>query len=243
MKHRIHEALIARTTISIAILVWQYLELEADQGDIIKRAVLEAYSKKRAWLQIPSVSTELSFRNSETSVTLQGFVLEDGGSEVTARGMAFGTVFNPTIYDQTESSGSGTGEFAVELNGLTEVTYYARTYATNSAGTAYGNCISFTGSGTTGVEETSASETDLKIYPNPTSGITTLSFQMESSKSMVVNIIDLKGQLVDHRDLGILLQGENMIQLDLSSLQGGIYHLQLSNNGKVFTAGKLLIVH
>lgn len=243
LKHRIHDALIAPTTISIAILVWQYLEQEGDQGDIIKRAVLEALSKKRAWLQIPTVTTELINRNSATSVTLQGFVLEDGGSELTDRGIAFGTVYNPTIYDQTESSGTGTGEFTVELNGLTEGTYYARTYATNSDGTAYGNCISFTGSGTVGVEETRASEQDLKVYPNPSSGITSLSFQMESSKSMVLNITDMKGQLVDHRDLGILPQGENMIQLDLSSLHGGIYHLQLSNNGTTITAGKLLIVH
>jgi len=243
LKHRIHDALIAPTTLSVAIQVWYYLEREGDQGDIIKRAVLEAYSKKRAWVQIPTVTTELSIRNSATSVTLQGLVLEDGGAEVTSRGIALAMVYNPTIYDQTESSGTGTGEFTVDLNGLTEGTYYARTYATNSAGTAYGNCISFTGSGTTGVDETSPSENDLKIYPNPTSGITSLGFQMKSSKSMVLNIIDLKGQVVDHRDLGIFPQGENLVQLDLSSLQGGLYYLQLSNNGIINTTRKLMIVH
>lgn len=243
LKHRIHDALIAPTTLSVAIQVMYYLEREIDQGDIIKRAVLEAYSKKREWLQIPTVTTELSVRNSATSVTLQGLVLENGGAEVTSRGIALATFYNPTIYDQIESSGTGTGEFTVEVNGLTEGTYYARTYATNSAGTAYGNCISFTGSSATGLEEIKAFEIDLKIYPNPTSGIASLSFKMESSKGVVLNIIDLKGQVVDHRDLGILLQGENMVQLDLSSLHGGIYHLQLSNYGTIIATRKLLIVH
>lgn len=243
LKRRIVDAPIAPTTLSVAIQVMYYLEREIDQGDMLKRAVLEAYSKKRGWLQTPTVTTELSNRNSATSVTLQGLVLEDGGSEVTSRGIVMATCYNPTIYDQIESSGTGTGEFTVEVNGLTEGTYYARTYATNSAGTAYGNCISFSGSGATGLEEIRASETDLTIYPNPTSGVTSLRFQMETSKRMVLNIIDLKGQLVDHRDLGMLQQGENMVQLDLSSLHGGIYHLQLSNHGTIFATRKLLIVH
>jgi len=243
LKHRIQDALIAPTTQSVAIQVMYFLEREIDQGDILKRAVLEAYSKKRGWLQTPTVTTELSNRNSATSVTLQGLVLEDGGAEVTSRGIALATYYNPTIYDQIESSGTGTGEFTIEVNGLTEGAYYARTYATNSAGTAYGNCISFSGSGATGLEEIRASETDLKIYPNPTSGMASLRFQMESSKSMVLNIIDLKGQVVDHRDLGILPLGENTVQLDLSSLHGGIYHLQLSNQETIIATRKLLIVH
>jgi len=141
--------------------------------------------------------------------------LEDGGSEVPSRGIALGTSCNPTIYDRIESSGTGTGEFTVEVNGLTEGRYYARTNAANSAGTAYGNCISFTGSGATGLEEIRASETDSNIYPNPTSGVTSLRFQMESSK--------------------------NMVQVDLSSLHEGIYHLQLSNLGTIVATRKLLI--
>jgi len=243
LKHRIQDALIAPTTLSVAIQVRFFMQREAEQGDIIKRAVLEAYSKKKEWLQVPTVTTELSNRNSATSVTLQGLVLENGGAEVTSRGIALATSYNPTIYDQTESSGSGTGEFTVDVNSLTERTYYARTYATNSAGTAYGNCISFSGSGATGLDQISLFETDLTIYPNPTSGISTLSFQMESSKSMVLTIIDLKGQLVDHRDLGMLPQGENTVQLDLSSLHGGIYNLQLSTHGTIVATRKLLIVH
>lgn len=94
-----------------------------------------------------------------------------------------------------------------------------------------------------GVEEPVASEKDLKIYPNPSSGITTLSFRLEASKYMVSNIIDLKGQLVDYRNLGILIKGENMVQLELSSLHEGIYHLQFSNNETIYTTRKLMIVH
>jgi len=212
-------------------------------GSWISLTILWVLSKKTEWIQIPTVTTEILVRNSATSVTLQGLVLENGGAEVTGRGIAMATYYHPTSYNKIGSSGTGTGEFTVEVNGLSGGTYYARTYATNSAGTAYGNCISFTGSGATGLEEIRASETDLRIYPNPSSGITTQRFQMESSKSMVLHIIDLKGQLVDHRDLGMLPQGENTVELDLSSLHGGMYHLQLSNKGTIIATRKLLIVH
>ncbi len=45
-------------------------------------------------------------------------------------------------------NGSGTGSFTSNLTGLTaNTTYYVRAYATNSAGTAYGNQVSFTTTG------------------------------------------------------------------------------------------------
>ena len=69
----------------------------------------------------------------------------DGGASVTARGVAYGTSQSPTTANSTTSDGTGTGAFTSTLTGLTSSTlYYVRAYATNSAGTAYGNEVSFT---------------------------------------------------------------------------------------------------
>lgn len=74
-----------------------------------------------------------------------GTITNDGGTAITARGVAFGTAPNPTIANSKANSGNGTGNFMAYLNGLSpNVLYYARAFATNSIGTSYGNEITFT---------------------------------------------------------------------------------------------------
>ena len=70
--------------------------------------------------------------------------LIEGGSAITAKGVAYNTVGTPTTADNTTSNGSGTANFTSSLTGLSAQTlYYVRAYVTNSAGTGYGNEISF----------------------------------------------------------------------------------------------------
>lgn len=74
-----------------------------------------------------------------------GNVTDWGGGDVTARGVCFGMEANPTVANDTTVDGNGTGEFTSMLSGLRGKTlYYARAYATNSAGTGYGPEVSFT---------------------------------------------------------------------------------------------------
>jgi hypothetical protein len=69
----------------------------------------------------------------------------DGGSNVVERGVYFDTVRNPTKANQKLVLGTGIGNFTAKLTGLnSHTTYYARAFATNSAGTVYGNERSFT---------------------------------------------------------------------------------------------------
>ena len=95
--------------------------------------------------QLPSVTTTTASNVTETSATSGGTVTSDGGANVIVRGVCYGTSQNPTTADSHTSDGSGTGIFTSSLTGLTAgTTYYVRAYATNSAGTAYGNEVSFT---------------------------------------------------------------------------------------------------
>jgi uncharacterized protein (TIGR02145 family) len=73
-------------------------------------------------------------------------VTDDGGETVTARGLVWGTMVDPTLENKEgfRQEGSGTGAFSATMESLTRVTdYYVRAYATNSAGTAYGDPVYF----------------------------------------------------------------------------------------------------
>ena len=72
---------------------------------------------------------------------------------ITQRGIVWSTSTNPTISLSTKTlQGSGSvGQFSSNLNGLLPSTlYYVRAYATNSAGTTYGNQQTFTTSASSG---------------------------------------------------------------------------------------------
>lgn len=79
-----------------------------------------------------------------TSAKVGGNITNDGGYSVTERGVCFSLNSNPSISDSKLSAGNGTGQFWCDLLGLSEgTTYYARAYAVNLKGTAYGQQISF----------------------------------------------------------------------------------------------------
>jgi len=94
--------------------------------------------------EIPVVTTVAISDITTTSAASGGDVTSDGGAEVVARGVCWGTSANPTIAGSLTTNGKGTGAFTSSLTGLTPNTmYYVRAYATNSAGTGYGNEVSF----------------------------------------------------------------------------------------------------
>jgi len=93
----------------------------------------------------PAVTTVAVTAVTQTTASSGGNVTADGGSAVTARGVCWSTAPSPVITGNHTTDGSGTGSFVSSITGLTAGTfYYVRAYATNSAGTSYGNELSFT---------------------------------------------------------------------------------------------------
>ncbi len=82
----------------------------------------------------------------ETSAKSGGNITDDGGGEITARGVVWSTDVNPSLDDHIgiTQDGTGSGEFHSEITDLSPAAkYYIRAYATNSAGTSYGNEVMF----------------------------------------------------------------------------------------------------
>jgi len=94
---------------------------------------------------LATLTTTAASSITDISAVSGGNITNDGGTLITQRGVCYSTSPSPTTANTSIISGSGTGSFISNLTGLTATTtYYVRAYATNSAGTAYGNEVSFT---------------------------------------------------------------------------------------------------
>lgn len=107
-----------------------------------------AYSGKATFTTLSMAQSEVMTYDptsvTHTHATCGGIVISDGGSEVTERGVCWATTPNPTTSDSHLASGTGTGEFSVNLSGLiANTTYHVRAYAVNEKGTAYGDNVEF----------------------------------------------------------------------------------------------------
>lgn len=98
-----------------------------------------------ALFSLPIISTTSVTDIVETTASSGGNISNDGNAFVTKRGVCWNTSPNPTTADNKTVDGSSKGEFTSKIIGLTGSTvYYLRAYATNAAGTVYGEEVSFT---------------------------------------------------------------------------------------------------
>jgi uncharacterized protein (TIGR02145 family) len=95
---------------------------------------------------VPTLTTTAVSTITTNSAISGGIITNDGGASITARGVCWSNLPNPTIDLPTKTTdGSGVGTFTSAISGLNpNWDYHVRSYATNSAGTAYGNEITFT---------------------------------------------------------------------------------------------------
>lgn len=101
--------------------------------------------KKEEDKTAPKVETSSVSDILNTSATVGGRVLDDGGVQVSDRGIYWGTSTNPENTGTKLEVGAGTGAYFDTLRGLTSgVKYYIKAYATNSIGTSYGTETYFT---------------------------------------------------------------------------------------------------
>jgi uncharacterized protein (TIGR02145 family) len=124
----------------------------------VTRYYVRAYAINKAGI---SYGNELNFTTLATApvlITMEvsdvttftaksgGTVISNGGGGIiSARGICYSILEDPTTEDSKTEDGQGLGPFISNLIDLkANTTYYMRAYATNDIGTGYGNQISFT---------------------------------------------------------------------------------------------------
>lgn len=92
----------------------------------------------------PSIVTSFPESISDTFAYSGGYISSDGGAEVTARGVVWSTETEVSLDDNFTVDGSGPGSFLSRMTELQPGTvYYVRAYATNEAGTSFGDEFNF----------------------------------------------------------------------------------------------------
>ena len=93
---------------------------------------------------LPTLTTLEAYDVLMSSAKIGGVILSDGGAPIVEKGVCWGRDKNPMVEDSKVESEVEGDEFEVEITRLdAETEYYARAYATNRAGTAYGDEVMF----------------------------------------------------------------------------------------------------
>ncbi|MDP4276260.1 MAG: DUF4347 domain-containing protein, partial [Bacteroidota bacterium] len=109
--------------------------------------LLKYSSSTMASVSTAVLTTTEAYSISGNSAKSGGIITNDKGSAITQRGVCWSTsTSSPTTSDnKVTTATAGSGSFTCDLTGLSLNTkYYARAFAVNSKGTAYGNTVIFT---------------------------------------------------------------------------------------------------
>jgi uncharacterized protein (TIGR02145 family) len=123
---------------------------------------------------VPSLTTTAATNISYNAATTGGVITSNGGAAITESGIVWSKTNNtPTTADSIKTGTTSSGSFTFTLSNLEGTTaYYVRAYAKNSAGTGYGNVVTFSTSiDTTKVTFTyNGSAVTYGVITSPTTG-------------------------------------------------------------------------
>jgi hypothetical protein len=91
-----------------------------------------------------------------------------------------------------------------------------------------------------GIEEASLFANELTLYPNPASGNLNIDYSLNSNADINITIYDMSGRVVDFQ-FALNSIGNNHETIDVSSLQPGIYILELTANKKDKAISRFII--
>lgn len=193
---------------------------------------------------IPEVTTSALITQSAFTAVSGGNVISDFSGPVTERGVCWARAPNPTILDYKTSNGNGTGLFLSYISWLApSSTYYIRAYATNSAGTGYGNEVIFSNPDypaifNPGILYGTVSDIDQNIYKTVQIGTQTwMAENLKTSRFNDGNPVPYVSGNTEWKSL--TTPGFSWMNNDagFKSLFGGLYNYYAVSTGKLCPTG------
>lgn len=94
----------------------------------------------------------------------------------------------------------------------------------------------------TGITNTNAAASFVKLFPNPTGGLATVSINLKKEEHFEISVLDLNGRKVMETIAQNLQSGENKIGLNTSSLPNGSYIVEVASSNQTISI-KMVIAH
>lgn len=146
--------------------------------------------------------------------------------------------FTPTSSSQWKKVSVFT--FQGNLNGQSNVMFKIK-FNSRDGNNAYIDNLKVFGTAIVGVEENSLSQLNMLIYPNPTRGNFTLSFDNNSSQPVSAYLTDLTGRrMINMINAESLVKGNHKQLINSESLHSGIYFVVIEQAGSR-TVKKLVV--
>jgi hypothetical protein len=112
----------------------------------------------------------------------------------------------------------------------------------NSDGATFGLWVALPSGGelielsiTTSIEESFIANESVNVYPNPSSGIVNINYELKSASDVEVSVIDLTGSKIRNFDLGSKQDMAHNFTLDISDLNNGLYFVRIQASNSVIT--------
>ncbi len=188
-------------------------------------------------IQIASVELTEFSGLTMTELLVKGVITDDKGVAVLSKGVCWSTEPNPTIVLSTKTNeGSGNRIFSSFIKDLAPgITYFIRPYATNCAGTAYGQEIVFTTPNEifSNIDISKSSIKDfLIVFPNPNKGEFTIQLDTKAGESIVIEVYNQFGQRIFWRqDMSYANTFSRTISL--KEIVSGIYFIRAKTKSNI----------
>jgi hypothetical protein len=95
--------------------------------------------------------------------------------------------------------------------------------------------------GYNGVSTPVKTEVATTVYPNPTSGLTTVNFTLASAASTAVEVYDMLGNKVLTANEGQYTSGEHTVAFSADALSNGMYLVQVKVDGEIAGVSKFVV--
>ena len=199
----------------------------------------------------PSISDATDFGSASTTTSVaKSFTIQNTGSanlSVTAIGFTgtnaseFTLISGPTLPLTITAGNSET--INVKFAPLAIGTRTSTITITNSDSDegAYDFSLQGTATAVNGVQS-SSDNSYIKLYPNPTGDLATISMLLEKAEMLTLKVLDLEGKVVLETIAKQYAIGEQQILLNTATLQGGVYTVEVSSETTI-TRIKAVVIH
>lgn len=81
-----------------------------------------------------------------------------------------------------------------------------------------------------GIEETGSNVAISNVYPNPTTGATTIDYSLVNASDVTVEVVDITGKVVYTANNANQIAGNHQISFDAAGYSNGVYYVNITSN-------------